>query len=218
MGEFGNGDFEFERRFFVSGLPQELLAEPIPTLIFQSYYLAAEGYAMRVRAQSSQVLVHLDENSDPLTVLADVRDQLDFAGITVKGPAVNGTRYEVERELDPEVAAEMIRLGGHQLVKNRYSIWLGSDGWVVDVFGGTNAPLVIAEVERAGPVTDLEIPGFCVSEVTADRRFANEELSGTPYSTWADSYLRELELNGPKFLQGLGRNVFNRAGDQRFEE
>ena len=40
----GNGDFEFERRFFVRELPPELLAEPSPAFIVQSYYLAEQGY------------------------------------------------------------------------------------------------------------------------------------------------------------------------------
>ena len=84
-------------------------------------------------------------------------------------------------------------------------MWLGDDGWVVDVFAGGNAPLVVAEVERGGPVTDLVVPSFCVTEVTDDPRFANDALARAPYGTWGDAYVAELERTGPRFLSGLGR-------------
>ena len=91
-----------------------------------------------------------------------------------------GTRYEAERELDVSVGIELVRRGGARVAKTRHSVWLGDDGWVVDTFAGGNAPLMIAEVERGGPVTDLTIPAFCVTEVTSDPRFSNDALAGTP--------------------------------------
>lgn len=71
-----------------------------------------------------------------------------------------GTRYEAERELDVSIALSMIELGGQVIVKNRYGLFLGTDGWVIDVFGGANRPLIIAECERGSPVTNLEILTF----------------------------------------------------------
>lgn len=200
------GDFEFERRFFVRGLPAELLAEPDPVLIVQSYLLAEDGYAVRLRAQAPGVRVPMGPESDPLTVLDQVADQVDFCAVTLKGPMNVGTRYEAEREVDVTVGLEMIRRGGHRLVKNRYAVWLGADGWVVDVFGGENDPLVIAECERSGPVTDLQIPAFCRTEVTDDPRFANDRLARTPYRTWAADFEQELAVSGPRFLSGFGTN------------
>lgn len=49
----GFGDFEFERRFYVEHLPSVVLDDPTPTLIVQSYYLAEQGHALRVRAQAT---------------------------------------------------------------------------------------------------------------------------------------------------------------------
>jgi len=207
VSDCGFGDFEFERRFFVDSLPAAALAEPDPVLIVQSYYLAAEGYAMRLRVQSSTVLLDLDGTEDELQVLGDFASEFDFCAMTVKGPMVGGTRYEAEREIDVSVGLEMIRLGGARIIKNRYALWLGGDGWVVDVFGGANRPLVVAECERGGPVTDLTVPAFCVTEITDDRRFSNESLSTTPYGTWAGEYERELAERGPRFLQGFGHNT-----------
>ncbi|GIG25392.1 hypothetical protein [Cellulomonas denverensis] len=210
MSDTGYGDFEFERRFFVRELPAELLSEPDPVLIVQSYFLAADGYALRLRVQADALRLPLGPEVDPLDVLEQVGDRFDFCAVSLKGPMNAGTRYEAEREIDVTVGIEMIRRGGERLVKNRYATWLGQDGWVIDVFGGANAPLVIAECERSGPVTDLQIPSFCVTEVTDDPRFANDGLAGRPYRGWADDFARELAATGPRFLTGFGHNDLQR--------
>ena len=52
MSESENyGDFEFERRFFVRELPE--MRGEIPAVIVQSYLLADDGYAVRLRLQAS---------------------------------------------------------------------------------------------------------------------------------------------------------------------
>jgi CYTH domain-containing protein len=210
VSDTGYGDFEFERRFFVRTPPAELLAEPDPVLIVQSYLLAEDGYALRLRVQASGLRVPLGLDSDPLAVLEEVGDRFDFCAVTLKGPMNVGTRYEAEREVDVTVGVEMIRRGGLRIVKNRYAVWLGADGWVVDVFGGPNAPLVIAECERSGPVTDLQIPAFCETEVTDDARFANDGLAHRPYAGWAGEFEAELRERGPRFLTDFGRNDVQR--------
>lgn len=212
MSDTGYGDFEFERRFFVRALPPELLDEPDPVLIVQSYFLAQDGYALRLRLQASGLALPLGPDADALAVLDEVADRFEFCAVTLKGPMNVGTRYEAEREIDVSVGVEMIRRGGLRIVKNRYSVWLGADGWVVDVFGGANAPLVIAECERSGPVTDLQIPPFCETEVTDDARFANDGLANRPYRGWAQEFETELRERGPRFLQDFGQNDVQRRG------
>ena len=209
MSDTGYGDFEFERRFWVRDLPVDLLDES-PTIIVQSYFLADEGFALRVRVQTSGSAPAVDPARSPLEVLDEHADRFDFCAVTVKGPMNSGTRYEAERELDVAVGMELVRRGGQRVAKTRHSVWLGDDGWVVDVFAGANAPLVVAEVERGGPVTDLVVPEFCVTEVTDDPRFGNDALARTPYGAWAAGYERELAATGPRFLPGLGRT--RRAG------
>ena len=95
-------------------------------------------------------------------------------------------------------------------------MWIDEDGWNIDVFGGPNAPLVIAEAERSGPVTNLIIPSFCITEVTDQARFSNDGLASKPYSAcglaskpysaWEDEFERELAEQGPQFQQIFGRN------------
>lgn len=200
----GYADFEFERRFLVRTLPAPL--RDSPALIVQSYFLSDGGYALRVRVQASGVEARLTASSDSRDVLERYKDAIDFAAVTVKGPSVGGTRYEAERELEPSVGVELVRRGGAQILKTRYSAWLGADGWVIDEFGGTNHPLVVAEVERSGPVTDLQIPDFCVTELTDDRRFSNESLAIDPYSQWAAAFARELTTDGARFRDDFGNN------------
>ena len=69
-------------------------------------------------------------------------------------------------------------------------------------------PLLLSEVERGGPVVDLAIPSFCVSEVSEDDRFRNEYLAHKPFGTWADKYRDELDRRGPTFVNTLGQNQF----------
>lgn len=212
MSDQGNGDFEFERRFYVARVPWDLL--DTPTLVVQAYYLAVDGYALRLRAQvtaSDIDVAGVVTEADELALLDANADRFDFCAITVKSPMVGGTRYEAEREIDVTVGLELIRRGGRRVVKNRYAAWLGEDGWVVDVFAGGNRPLVIAEVERGGPVTDLQIPEFCVTEVTEDRRFSNDSLSARPFAGWAADFRAELAERGPQFLSELGENRFGPA-------
>ena len=205
MSEQGYGDFEFERRFVAKDVPADVL-EANPTLIVQSYLLSDEGWAVRIRAQAPGVPAALDPAADELALLEAHVDAVDFGAVTVKGPMNAGTRYEAEREIDPTVAVELVRRGGGRVAKLRHAVWLGEDGWVIDVFAGGNAPLVVAEVERGGPVTDLAIPAFAVTEVTVDPRFANDALARNPYSAWSDDFAAELARTGGTFLTELGTN------------
>ncbi|MDR3068111.1 MAG: hypothetical protein LBU50_01220 [Cellulomonas sp.] len=205
MSDHGYGDFEFERRFYVRDVPAHLL-DDAPALIVQSYYLAAEGYALRVRVQAPTLRATLDLDADETTLLGQHANEVDFAAVTVKGPMAEGTRYEAERQIEPDIAVQMVLRGGHRVAKLRHAVWLGEDGWVVDEFLSGNAPLVVAEVERGGPVTDLAIPSFCVTEVTTDFRMSNDALASRPFGTWVEEYEAELAKAGPTFLGGLGEN------------
>ncbi|MCH4209939.1 hypothetical protein [Bifidobacterium sp.] len=199
-------DFEYERRFFCREMPAELDDGDAPTLIVQSYYVHADNYALRVRLTSRTVRIDMTAATDPLDVLDAYRDRLTEAYITVKGPSVGGTRYEAEREIDAHIAAELIRRGGERIVKNRFSAWIGEDGWSIDVFGCSNAPLIVAEAERSGPVTNLVIPKFCITEITDQPRFSNDGLASHPFSQWQEDFERELTEQGPHFEQFFGTN------------
>lgn len=201
-----DSDFEFERRFFVDELPT-LLDDATPDLIVQTYFLADEGYALRVRLQVTGLRQEVASDLTGKDAITKYADDFDLCILAVKGPYVGGTRYEAERELDVGVGVQMCLLGGQTLAKLRYGVWLGQDGWVIDQFLGANRPLVIAECERTGPVVDLEIPSFCVEEVTGDARFSNDCLVKAPFEGWASRYKRSLAMNAPHFDHSFGTNL-----------
>lgn len=201
-----DSDFEYERRFFVSKMPRDLVADGKPNLIVQTYFLAAEGYGLRVRLQVTGQDVPAPLDLSGKEAIKAYMDDFDLCMLAVKGPYVGGTRYEAERELDIGVGAQLSLLGGKTLTKLRYGVWLGHDGWVIDVFAGENRPLIIAECERTSPVIDLEIPQFCTEEVTADRRFSNDELVNRPFEQWARDYVENTLGEGPRFDQSFGTN------------
>lgn len=205
MSESGSGDFEFERKFFVREMPAVAASDPTPVLIVQAYLFAADGYAVRIRLQGP---APAELSAAPAELVQALGGDDAIGTMTAKGPATGGTRYEAERELDPVVAGQIVARAEHVVVKVRYSAWLGEDGWIIDRFLSGNAPLVIAEVERGGPVVDLVIPEFCATEVSEDDRFRNEYLAHHPFGGWAATYLDELELLGPRFVESLGRNTF----------
>ncbi len=200
-------DFEFERRFFVRELPLHLVGAEPPAVIVQTYYLAVDGYGLRLRLQASAPRQRLDTTTRADDALTQFAPEFDLCVLTAKGPYVGGTRYEAERQLDIGVGIEMSRRGGATIAKSRFSVWLDEDGWVIDEFAGANRPLIIAECERNGPVTDLRIPSFCLSEVTDDSRFSNDYLVNVPYSTWAYRFEEELAASGPHFMKEFGTNA-----------
>lgn len=204
MSESGFGDFEFERKFFVRELPAVAASDPAPALIVQAYLFASDGYAVRVRVQGP---APAELNATPAELVETLGDG-SLGTMTAKGPAIGGTRYEAERELDPLIAAQIVSRSEFVIAKVRYSMWLGEDGWIIDQFLGRNAPLLLSEVERGGPVVDLAIPSFCVSEVSEDDRFRNEYLAHKPFGTWSGEYLSELGQQGPTFVDTLGHNHF----------
>jgi CYTH domain-containing protein len=192
--------FEFERRFFCDALPEEMDDGYPPQLIIQNYYLAEDGYAIRIRLQASNLRIKMSEKTDFAEIIENYLEKFELAFITIKGPSIGGTRYEHEHSLDVSVAAELIKRGGKTIVKNRYWGWIGADGWVTDVFGAENHGLVIAEIERNEPVTNLVIPPWCLKEVTDDRRFSNDSLVNIPYSEFATEFAKELDAFKPDEL------------------
>lgn len=54
---------------------------------------------------------------NPVAVLDEYRDRFSEAYVTVRGPSVGGTRYEVEREIDTRIAAELIKAQAARVIK-----------------------------------------------------------------------------------------------------
>jgi adenylate cyclase len=68
--------------------------------------------------------------------------------------------------------------------KTRYIEEYEGHCWEIDVFGGANTGLVIAEVELKSVSESLRIPTWVEKEVSSDSRYFNSNLIKNPYSTW----------------------------------
>ncbi len=108
------------------------------------------------------------------------------AYITLKGKSVNFTRPEFEYPIPLNDARQMLEnlCDSVAVEKIRYEIKYHEKFWVVDVFEGRNAGLIMAEIELGSEAEQFDLPPWVGQEVTADVRYCNSNLAQNPYSTW----------------------------------
>ncbi|HEX6308709.1 MAG TPA: CYTH domain-containing protein [Longimicrobiales bacterium] len=121
----------------------------------------------------------------------------DRALLTVKGPAVNARRAEVECDIPIDTARALMDAGlytGTPVEKTRSTVDIDGLAWQVDEFTGENGGLVIAEVELTGAEdrsawderVDRARPEWLGREITGEPRFANSSLSMHPFTRWPE--------------------------------
>jgi CYTH domain-containing protein len=105
------------------------------------------------------------------------------AFITVKGRAVGPARPEYEYPIPVEEAEQLLHdlCQRPLLEKTRHEVRHAGHVWEVDVFGGPNAGLVLAEVELERPEEAFELPPWVGEEVTFDPRYRSSELARSPW-------------------------------------
>ena len=115
-----------------------------------------------------------------------VRTMGDRGFLTIKGSVVGLVRPEFEYEIPLADAREILSTLTLPVTidKTRYTVIVDGTEWVVDVFHGCNAPLVIAEVELDSPTESFTMPEWAGAEVTDDKRYSNSNLSRASYSSW----------------------------------
>jgi len=114
-----------------------------------------------------------------------VRIAGDKGFITIKGPAVNTVRQEFEYEIPVSEAVEILKLFSPAGVeKVRYRILFNQKTWEVDVFGGENEGLIMAEIELSHADENFATPSWIGKEVTGDPRYYNSYLAAKPYKNW----------------------------------
>lgn len=125
-------------------------------------------------------------NSDKnRTVRVRIKDSQGV--ITIKGVSSdNGlSRFEWEKEISYEDAVQLMSLcEGFVIDKTRFIVPFGEVVFEVDVFGGANKGLIIAEVELQSENQIFEKPDWLGEELTGDERYYNAYLSNHPFSTW----------------------------------
>ncbi|UEM18869.1 CYTH domain-containing protein [Skermanella mucosa] len=118
-----------------------------------------------------------------------IRIRNDRAFLTIKGPRQGMTRSEFETNIPLPIAAAMLsRLPPESLIeKVRYTLPYAGLAWEIDVFGGLNAGLVVAEVELSHPEQEITLPHWVGREITYDARYGNSSLSVEPVSSWTQA-------------------------------
>lgn len=111
------------------------------------------------------------------TVRVRIADTTAF--VTIKGKRVGNACDEFEYHIPLSDAEEMLALSVTPLViKTRY-IARDQYGqtWDVDVFGGINSGLVLAEIEMETVDQHVMLPEWIGTEVTHDHRYHNTYLA-----------------------------------------
>ena len=154
---------EIERRFLVSG--QQWRSVVSWQRDFAQGYLPNSSQAMTSRVR----LAGADE-----------------AWLTLKFPAGGIARQEFEYAIPAADASALLERCEAQLIKRRFGLDLPGGDWVLDVFAGENAPLVLAEVELERADQAVEIPHWCVREITGLGQFSNAALASHPWARWSE--------------------------------
>lgn len=161
---------EIERKFLVTSDAFKALATP--THYRQGYVPTLNGMTVRIRIAGTQGYV------------------------TFKDHAVNLTRHEFEYPIPEEDGLQMLDLmcATPQIDKQRYVIPTTGqlpDGtpieglhWEVDVFGGDNEGLVVAEIELPCEEAIFDKPAWIGQEVTQNHRYYNSALCKNPFKNW----------------------------------
>ncbi|HEY9568312.1 MAG TPA: CYTH domain-containing protein [Thalassobaculum sp.] len=150
---------EIERKFLVTGSSWADNAGQ-PVSIRQAYVALSDRVSVRVRIKGGHA-----------------------AFLTIKSAAPTISRVEVEVPIPAADAEELLALRqGAVIEKQRYRVPFGGLVWDVDVFGGENAGLVIAEVEVPAADHAVALPDWAGTEVTGDARYYNAQLASDPIS------------------------------------
>jgi adenylate cyclase len=100
------------------------------------------------------------------------------ATLTVKSQATGLSRLEFEYEIPTEDADAMFALRqGAIIEKVRHLVPVDGLEWEIDVFEGTHAGLVIAELELTSPTQAFALPPWVGAEVTGDLAYYNSALA-----------------------------------------
>ena len=108
------------------------------------------------------------------------------AWLTLKFPAGGIARQEFEYPIPGADALALLERCEAKLIKRRFGLDLPGGDWVLDVFEGENAPLVIAEVELEQADQAVEIPHWCQREITGLGTFSNAALASHPFARWSE--------------------------------
>lgn len=150
---------EIERKFLVRGEPWRDWGPGVP---YQQGYLSRGAHSTtRVRIAGETGL------------------------LTIKGKTIGISRLEFEYEVPLAHARSLLALCEGELIsKRRWRVEHEGHVWELDVFEGSNAGLVVAELELDAEEERFVRPSWLGREVSDDPRYTNGALSRHPWSIW----------------------------------
>jgi len=132
----------------------------------------------------------------------------ESAWLTIKAKAAatapSHARLEFEYAIPTEDALALLELAPWRVSKTRHGLLLPCGDWVLDVFSGANAPLVLAEVEIEQAEDNPPIPSWCGREVTGLHPLSNAALARHPWQDWTTDDRNALEPGLTEGGRGTG--------------
>ena len=105
--------------------------------------------------------------------------------VTIKGRTKGASRLEFEYEIPLADANELLNKFCTNIInKTRYYVKYENKTWEVDVFEGSNAGLIVAEIELESTDQSFKKPDWVREEVTSDFRYFNSALIENPFKNW----------------------------------
>jgi adenylate cyclase len=153
--------FEIERKFLVRGDHWRKLTQR-HIKIRQAYLASNSKNSIRVRIK--------DDNA---------------ATLTVKSKPSSLRRLELEYQVPLLEAEAMMQLRqGSVIEKIRHVIPWDDLEWEIDVFLGSNAGLIIAEIELNSEHQQFRMPEWIGREITGQLKYYNSALVTHPFCEW----------------------------------
>jgi adenylate cyclase len=151
---------EIERKFLVAS--DAWRAHAAPGTPFEQGYLSTEpARTVRVRLAGAS------------------------ATLTIKGLTRGAARDEFEYPIPADDARHLLdHLCTDAVVKVRYVVPHEGHDWEIDVFGGANDGLLVAEIELDDEAEPFARPAWIGAEVTGDLRYYNANLAKQPFRGW----------------------------------
>ena len=157
-----------------------------------------QGYLLTGGAATAAIGTSLagTTNTGAADLTLRVRRSAEQAWLTLKARAPQAlaperpaalSRLEFEYPIPLADADALLALAPQRLAKWRYGLDLPGGDWVLDVFEGANAPLVVAEVELEQADQPLTIPPWCWREISQRRDLSNAALALHPLQQWPEA-------------------------------
>lgn len=147
--------------------------------IERKFLVTSDGWRTLATSSSSMRQGYLSEHARATVRIRIVDDSQ--AILTIKGRPTGLARAEFEYEVPLDEGRALLEMSRPAVVeKRRYLVPHGDHLWEVDVFEGSHAGLVMAEVEMSAEDEVVVLPEWLGAEVSDDDRFANASLARDP--------------------------------------